>query len=80
MIRKRAPNSRRENRGIAKSSTRYRFLGLDRMKYVIVGFKVNEENSIYYKKCKDIRELQRALYIAFEKKDADFVSIRKVRG
>jgi len=50
------------------------------MKYVIVGFKVDEENSIYYRKCKDIRELQRALYIAFEKKDADFVSIRKVRG
>jgi len=49
------------------------------MIYVIVGFRVDRENSIYYKKCKSIRELQRALYIAFEKEDADFVSIRKVR-
>ncbi|MHC1629270.1 MAG: hypothetical protein ACXQTI_10665 [Candidatus Nezhaarchaeales archaeon] len=50
------------------------------MKYVIVAFRVDEENSIYYKKCKNIKELQRSLYIAFEKKDADFVSVRKVRG
>ena len=50
------------------------------MKYVIVAFRVDEENSIYYKKCKNITELQRALYTAFEKKDADFVSIRKVRA
>ena len=50
------------------------------MRYVIVAFKVNEENSIYYRKCRSITELQRALYTAFEKKDADFVSIRKVRG
>ena len=50
------------------------------MKYVIVAFKVSEENSVYYRKCGDIVELQRALYTAFEKKDADFVSIRKVRG
>jgi len=49
------------------------------MVYVIVAFRVSEENSIYYKKCKDIEELKRALWYAFEKKDADFVSIRKVK-
>jgi len=49
-------------------------------KYVIVAFRVDEENSIYYRKCKDIKELQRSLYTAFEKKDADFVSIRKIKG
>jgi len=49
------------------------------MKYVIVAFKVSMENSIYYKKCKDIEQLKGALWFAFEKKDADFVSIRKIR-
>jgi len=49
------------------------------MVYVIVAFKVNEENSIYYRKCRDIQELKRALEVAFEKKDADFISIRKVK-
>ena len=49
-------------------------------KYVIVAFRVDKDNSIYYKKCKDINELQRSLYVAFEKKDADFVSIRKIKG
>jgi len=44
-----------------------------------VAFRVDRENSIYYRKCRDIKELQRALYTAFEKRDADFVSIRKVR-
>ena len=48
-------------------------------KYVIVGFRVDSENSIYYKKCRDIEELKRALWYAFERKDADFVSIRKVK-
>jgi len=48
-------------------------------KYVIVAFKVTEENSIFYRKCRDIEELKRALEYAFEKKDADFVSIRKVK-
>ena len=47
--------------------------------YVVVGFKVSEEKSIYYKKCKSIEELQRALLYAFEGKDCDFVSVRKVR-
>jgi len=47
--------------------------------YVIVAFKVNMENSIYYRKCKDIKELQKALWYAFEKKNADFVSIRKIK-
>ena len=47
-------------------------------RYVIVAFKVSEENSIYYKKCKNIEELKRALETAFEVKNADFVSIRRV--
>lgn len=50
------------------------------MVYVIVAFKVDKENSIYYKKCKDIKELQKSLWYAFEKKDADFISIRKVKN
>jgi len=48
-------------------------------KYVIVAFKVSEENSIYYSKCADVNELQKKLWYAFEKKDADFVSIRKIK-
>ena len=50
------------------------------VKYVIVAFRVDEENSIYYKKCRDIKELQGALWYVFEKRDppADFVSIRRV--
>jgi len=47
--------------------------------YVLVGFKVSEENSVYYKKCRSIEELKKALEVAFEEKDADFVSIRKVK-
>ena len=49
------------------------------VKFVIVGFRVDREKSIYYKKCKDIDELERALRIVFEKRDADFVSIRKIK-
>jgi len=48
-------------------------------RYVIVGFKVSEENAIYYRKCRTIEELQKSVYIAFEKRDADFVSIRKIK-
>ena len=47
--------------------------------YVLVAFRVSEENSVYYRKCKSMEELKRALEVAFEAKDADFVSIRKVR-
>ncbi|MEB3779954.1 MAG: hypothetical protein GSR85_06975 [Desulfurococcales archaeon] len=46
--------------------------------YVIVGFRVNEEKSIYYRKCRSLSELQKALWIAFERRNADFVSIRRV--
>ena len=48
------------------------------MVYVIVGFRVDSENSVYYKKCRDIEELKHALWVAFERKKADFVSIRRV--
>jgi hypothetical protein len=47
--------------------------------YVLVAFKVDEERSVYYRKCKSIEELKRALVVAFERKGADFVSIRKVK-
>jgi len=49
------------------------------MVYVIVGFRVDSEKSIYYRKCKDIEDLQKKLWYVFERLDADFVSIRKVR-
>ena len=48
-------------------------------KYIIVAFRVDSENSIYYKKCADIEDLKGKLWYAFEKKDADFVSIRKIK-
>ena len=47
---------------------------------VIVGFRVDSDKSIYYKKCKDIRELQKSVWYVFEKKHADFISIRRVRS
>ena len=50
------------------------------MVYVIVGFRVDSDKSIYYKKCSDIRELQKSVWYVFEKKRADYVSIRRVRG
>ena len=48
-------------------------------RFILVGFKVSEERSVYYRKCRDIEELKKALETAFELKDADFVSIRKVK-
>ena len=48
------------------------------MVYVIVAFRIDSEKSIYYKKCKNIDELKNALWYAFEKKRAHFVSIRRV--
>jgi len=42
---------------------------------VLVAFKYNEENSIYYKKCKDFDELIEALKKAIAK-NTHFVSIR----
>ena len=47
--------------------------------YVLTGFRVDEERSVYYRKCKSLEELKRALVVAFERKGADFVSIRKVK-
>lgn len=49
------------------------------VKYVIVAFKVDSVNSIYYSRCSDIEQLKGRLWYAFEKKDADFVSIRKIK-
>jgi hypothetical protein len=54
-------------------------MGRRMARFIIVGFKISEENSVYYKKCRDIEELKKALETAFELKDADFVSIRKVK-
>ena len=47
--------------------------------YIIVGFRVDSERSIYYRKCKDIDELKLALEQAFTSRKADFVSIRRVK-
>jgi hypothetical protein len=47
--------------------------------YVLTGFRVDKERSVYYRKCKSIEELKRAIVVAFERKGADFVSIRKVK-
>lgn len=49
-------------------------------RYVIVGFRVDEENSVFYRKCDGIEDLKRALYIAMERRDCDFVSIRKIKS
>ena len=53
---------------------------LSEMTYVIVGFRVDRERSVYYKKCKNLAELKRALEVAFRDKRSDFVSIRRIRG
>lgn len=48
------------------------------MKFVIVGFRVEQEKSVYYAKAKDLKELARKTVLAFVEKDAHFVSIRGI--
>ena len=47
--------------------------------YIIVGFKVESERSVYYAKAKDQEGLARAMVIAFVKRGAEFVSVRYIR-
>lgn len=48
------------------------------MIYVIVGFRVDTANSVYYGKAKDLDECLRKIRIAFEKHEAEFISLRKI--
>lgn len=47
------------------------------MIYVVVGFKVTQENSVYYAKVKTLDALCRAIKLAFEK-GAEFISLRRI--
>lgn len=47
--------------------------------FVVVGFKVDSEKSVYYKKCRSGEELKEAVWMAFCAKGCDFVSVRRVR-
>ena len=48
------------------------------VKYVVVAFRVNSENSVYYKKCKTMEELLKAIAKSFNEKNAEFISIRRI--
>jgi len=47
--------------------------------YVVVGFRVDEENSVYYRKCRGVEELKKCVEDAFTKRGADFVSVRRIK-
>lgn len=47
--------------------------------YIIVGFKVDSERSVYYAKAKDLDELAKKLAVAFEKRQAQFASVRYIK-
>lgn len=47
-------------------------------KYVIVDFRLDMENSVYYKKVNGIDELKEAIVEAYMKARADFVSVRRI--
>lgn len=48
-------------------------------RYVVVGFCVNVENSVYYQKGNGIEKCKEMIEYAFTKKGADFVSVRRIR-
>lgn len=48
------------------------------MKYVTVGFKITEENSIHYGKATDLETFHKDINTAIEK-GADFISLRIVK-
>jgi len=47
------------------------------MTYIIVGFKVSQENSVYYSKAKTPEELCSKILKAFAK-GAEFISLRRI--
>ena len=49
------------------------------MVYIIVGFKVNEENSVYYAKAKTLDAMLKHITKAFEK-GAEFISLRVTKN
>lgn len=46
--------------------------------YVIVGFRVDVENNVFYRKVKTERELKKAVVEAFNK-GAQYLSVRKIQ-
>jgi len=53
---------------------------LRNIKIVVVGFRVKEENSVFYKKLDNPsdRELGCCINVAFHTKNCDFVSVRAI--
>jgi len=47
-------------------------------KYVVVGFKVNEANSVHYAKADTLEKCLKQIEIAFKKKGAEFISLRRI--
>jgi len=47
------------------------------MTYIIVGFKVNTENSVHYAKVHTMEALFKSIHLAFQK-GAEFISLRRV--
>jgi len=48
--------------------------------YVVVAFKVSSSKSVLYKQTDFIEKVSQLVEEAFLVKDADFISIRKVKG
>lgn len=46
--------------------------------YVVVGFKVNNKRSVYYGTAHDLEACLKAVRTAFEKREAEFISLRKI--
>ena len=47
--------------------------------YIVAGFRVDRQRTVYYRKCRDLGELYEAVATAFIRRNADFISIRKVK-
>jgi len=48
------------------------------MIYIVVGFRIDSDKSVYYKKCFSDTELVKAVLKAFNDRKAQFISIRRV--
>jgi len=48
--------------------------------YVVVGFRIDGERSVFYRQCFSEEELTKAVLEAFNNKKAQFLSIRKIVG